>query len=81
MKTRQKKGTNDTARKRAGGRPVLADADRRDTLVRVLCTEGEAAELQQAASAVAMPVSVWVRSVALERARANALEKAKHEVS
>jgi len=61
------------------GRPPVADADRRDTLVRVLTTEAEHEELQQAASGASMSVSTWVRSVALERARALALEKAKQE--
>jgi hypothetical protein len=58
----------------------VADADRRDTLVRVLTTGTEHTELQQAASDAAMSVSTWVRSVALERARALAAlaaEKAK----
>ena len=61
------------------GRPPVADADRRDTLVRVLTTADEHEELQQAASGASMSVSTWVRSVALERARAIALEKAKQE--
>jgi hypothetical protein len=51
------------------GRPPVAEADRRDTLVRVLTTEDEHQELQQAAASVSMSVSTWVRSVALERAR------------
>ena len=52
------------------GRPPIADADRRETIVRVLTTESEHAELQRAADAASMSVSTWVRSVALERARA-----------
>lgn len=60
------------------GRPPVAEADRRDTLVRVLTTEDEHQELQQAAASVSMSVSTWVRSVALERARQMA-KKAKQE--
>lgn len=54
------------------GRPPVADADRRETVLRVLTTEDEHAELQRAAEHAAMSVSTWVRSVALERARAGA---------
>lgn len=61
------------------GRPRVADADRRDTLVRVLVTETEHGELQQAAADSAMSVSTWVRSVALERARSLAADKAARE--
>ena len=61
------------------GRPPVADADRRETLVRVLTTEAEHGELQQAAASVSMSVSTWVRSVALERARARAAEKTKQD--
>ena len=60
------------------GRPPVAEADRRDTLVRVLTTKDEHEELQQAAASVSMSVSTWVRSVALERARQMA-KKAKQE--
>jgi hypothetical protein len=52
------------------GRPTVAAADRRDKLVRVLTTKAEHAELQKAARSVAMSASAWVRSLALERARA-----------
>jgi len=78
------------ARKRAGrppvpdaeprkrvGRPSVAAADRRETIVRVLVTETEHAELQQAAAAVAMSVSTWMRTLALESARQIAAKKAK----
>ena len=51
------------------GRPPLPDADRRDTLVRVLTTEREHDELQRAADAASMSVSTWVRVAALEKAR------------
>lgn len=51
------------------GRPPVADADRRDTLVRVLTTEEEHGELQRAAEAASMSVSTWIRAVALEKAR------------
>jgi hypothetical protein len=53
----------------------VADADRRDTLVRVLTTASEHAELQGAAAYVGMSVSTWLRVIALERARALAAEK------
>jgi hypothetical protein len=53
----------------------LADADRRDTLVRVLTTASEYEELQGAAAYVGLSVSTWLRVVALERARALAAEK------
>ena len=51
------------------GRPPVADADRRETVLRVLTTEDEHAELQRAAAAAGMSTSTWVRAVALERAR------------
>lgn len=61
------------------GRPPVADADRRETLVRVLTTEAEHGELQRAAADASMSVSTWVRAVSLERARALATEKAKQD--
>jgi hypothetical protein len=63
------------AEKTRGGRPPLADEDRRDTLVRVLTTASEQEELQRAATYVGMSVSTWIRLVALERARGLAAEK------
>lgn len=51
------------------GRPPVAAEDRRDSLVRVLVTQGEAAELQAAAEAVGASLSTWVRMAALEKAR------------
>ena len=62
-----------------GGRPPVSDAERRDVLVRVLVNDGEQKELQRAAGDASMPISTWVRWVALERARAIAAEKAKGE--
>jgi hypothetical protein len=62
-------------KKNLGGRPPLADADRRETLVRVLTNEVEYAELQRAAAYVGMGVSTWLRIIGLERARAIAAEK------
>jgi hypothetical protein len=56
--------------KKRMGRPPVADADRRDTLVRVLVNEGEHVELQQAAERASMSLSTWLRVIALERARA-----------
>ena len=52
------------------GRPVVKDVDRRDKHIRVLTTKDEHKELQKAAASVAMSVSAWMRSLALERARA-----------
>jgi hypothetical protein len=78
MESRKKKGSEGSAGKNQGGRPVLPDEARRERLLRLLCTDAEIAELQEAASYVSMPVSTWVRSIALEKARAIALEKAKH---
>lgn len=51
------------------GRPKKADTDRRDVLVKVLTTESEFRDLEQAAQKVGAGVSTWVRMVALERAR------------
>ena len=51
------------------GRPPVADEDRRATTIRVLVTESEAIELQQAAAAASASVSTWVRQAALEKAR------------
>lgn len=39
-------GAASAGKKNRGGRPPLADADRRETLVRVLTTEAEYEELQ-----------------------------------
>jgi len=61
------------------GRPSVAAADRRETIVRVLVTEAEHVELQQAAASVAMSVSTWIRTLALEGARQIAAKKAKQE--
>ena len=51
------------------GRPPIADAARRETIVRVLTTEDEKAELQRAADNASTSVSTWVRAAALEKAR------------
>jgi hypothetical protein len=66
----------DVALRKRAGRPSVAAADRRGTVVRVLVTETEHVELQQAATAVAMSVSTWVRTLALEEARQIAAKKA-----
>jgi len=58
-----------------GGRPQMRPADRRGTIVRVLTTKAEHAELKEAAAEASMSVSTWLRSVGLERARAVAAEK------
>jgi len=75
MATKPKRGSPAPAGKNRGGRPFLPDADRRDTLVRVLTTSSEYEELQGAAAFVGIPMSTWMRVVALERARALAAEK------
>jgi len=51
------------------GRPKKAEGDRRDVLVKVLTTEAEFRDLEQAAQTAGTGVSTWVRMVALERAR------------
>jgi hypothetical protein len=61
------------------GRPPVAEADRRGTLVRVLTTETEYEELRRAAVDASLTVSTWMRSVALERARQVAAERARRE--
>jgi len=75
MVTRRKKVQRATPGKNLGGRPVLSDDERRDTLVRVLTNAPEYGELQAAAAYVGIPLSTWMRLVALERARALAAEK------
>jgi len=63
-------------KKRQVGRPrYLKDADKRETIVRVLTTKSEHAELKEAAANAETSVSNWLRSVGLERARALAAEK------
>jgi hypothetical protein len=74
MATKPKRGRG-TEKKNLGGRPFLADEDRRDHLIRVLVNETENGELAEAANYVGLPMSTWVRSVALERARALKAEK------
>ena len=64
---------------RKRGRPPLADADRRETLVRVLTTASEYDELRRAAADVSLTVSTWMRAVSLERARQIAAEKIRRE--
>lgn len=51
------------------GRPKLADSARRDILVKVLTTEAEFKELEQAAQSAGAGVSTWMRMAALEKAR------------
>lgn len=60
------------AKKPPIGRPPIPTEDRRTVQVKVLTTEAEHEELQQAADAASMSVSTWIRSVALERARRSA---------
>ncbi len=62
------------------GRPAIEDpAAKRDVPIHVLTTKSEKDELQRAADDAEMGISTWIRRVALERARANAAEKAKQE--
>ncbi|PSM31673.1 hypothetical protein [Haliangium sp. UPWRP_2] len=51
------------------GRPPVSDEARRASLIKVLTTEAERAELEQAASAAGIGISTWVRVAALEKAR------------
>ena len=60
MATKPKRGSPAPAGKNRGGRPFLPDADRRDTLVRVLTTSSEYEELQGAAAFVGIPMSTWM---------------------
>ena len=75
MAAKPKRGSRAVAEKNLGGRPELNDADRRDTLVRVLTTASEYEELKGAAAYVGLSVSTWMRVVGLERARAVTAEK------
>ena len=61
------------------GRPPVAEEAKRKKSMHVLTTEAEYEELQRAAADASMGVSSWVRVVAIERARANAVEKARQE--
>lgn len=51
------------------GRPPIEDGERRSKIIKVLTTEAELAELQQAASMASMTVSTYMRAVALDKAR------------
>lgn len=63
-------------KKRQVGRPrYLKAAEKRETIVRVLTTKAEHAELKEAAADAQTSVSNWLRTVGLERARALAAEK------
>lgn len=78
MVSRPKKRKRKTkaAGKNLGGRPpYLDDADKRESLVRVLTTASELEELKTAAKNAEKSLSSWVRDVALERARALSAEK------
>jgi hypothetical protein len=79
MVSKRKNDKSDRPTKDKGGRPPVSDAERRDTLLRVLVNEGEWDELHLAAGHASLPVSSWVRVVALERAREIAAERAKRE--
>lgn len=75
MVSRPKRGSRAAAGKNRGGRPPVADEDRRDKRVPVLTTASEYEELQGAAAHVGMSVSAWMRVIALESARALAAKK------
>ena len=51
------------------GRPPIAEEKRRSDHIKVMITETERADLEQAAEAAGKGVSTWVREVALEKAR------------
>lgn len=51
------------------GRPKMADSDRRDVLIKVLTSEAEYKQMEQAADAMGLGVSTWLRSVGLDKAR------------
>ena len=53
----------------------MNDADKRESLIRVLTTAAELAELKAAARYAGSTMSTWVRGVALERARVLTAEK------
>lgn len=74
-RSRSKKKTKAATEKNLGGRPPLSDADKRESLVRVLTTAGELRELKVAAKYAGATLSSWIRGVALERARALTAEK------
>ena len=69
LKEPPKQAPSKQATKARIGRPPIAEEDRRSTLVRVLTTEAEHQELQEAAAESSMSVSTWVRVAALEKAR------------
>ena len=75
MATKPKKATPTATGKNQGGRPELDPADRREKLVRVLTNVAEYKQLQDAAAYAGQPMSIWLRGVGLERARALAAEK------
>jgi len=76
MVSKPKKAGRGSARKKnRGGRPPVADEDKRNTLVRVLVTATELEELKMAAAYASTTMSTWVRGVALERARVLIAEK------
>jgi len=51
------------------GRPPKPPESRRTAQIKVLATDAERDELTAAAKAAGMDLSVWMRSIALERAR------------
>lgn len=51
------------------GRPPIAAEARRVTHIKVLTTEAERGELEQAAVAAGLGVSTWLRTVGLDKAR------------
>lgn len=75
MVSRRTKRVRKTKKNLGGRPPYLDDADKRESLVRVLTTASELEELKIAAKHADKSLSSWVREVALERARALAAEK------
>lgn len=51
------------------GRPPIAEEKRRSDHIKVMITDAERADLEQAAEVAGKGVSTWVREVALEKAR------------
>lgn len=61
---------------RAGGRPPLAEEDRRSIMIRVLATEAEHAVMLDAARDARVGISTWLRQVGMREAERHAEEKA-----
>jgi uncharacterized protein (DUF1778 family) len=58
-----------TRKTKAVGRPKMAAAEKRDTLIKVLCTAEERDRLQAAADQMGVSLSTWVRLAAVAAAK------------